>query len=317
METATSKQEFEELMSYVRDLKKEKDVLLLVHNYQRSRIQDIADVLGDSFGLSVQAQKAKPANIVFCGVDFMAESAKLLNPAKRVVHPNAASRCPMAAMVDVKGLLDMKKEHPGAGVCAYVNTTASVKAEVDVCCTSSNVVRVLQAMPQRKIIFVPDSNLGLYARRFVKDKELVLWPGYCHVHSNIRAEDIKAVLKDHPKAEVIAHPECLPEVIDMADAVASTEGMLGHIKQSKAKEFILATEQEMAYRLGKMFPDRRLIPLASALCPAMKKIEFEDVIKAIETLRPEVSLPKDVMERARVPLERMVAIGLGKKVDWN
>lgn len=314
-----SKDEFEELRSYVEDLKREKDVLLLVHNYQRPRIQDIADFLGDSFGLSVQARKATAANIVFCGVDFMAQSAKILNPSKRVVHPNPGSRCPMAAMVDVEGLKRLKEEHPGAGTCAYVNTTAAVKAEVDVCCTSSNVVKVLQAMPHRKVIFIPDSNLGLYARRFIKEgeKELVLWPGYCHVHSEIRAADIEALRKGHPEAEVIAHPECLPEVIDMADAVESTEGMMTHIKGSKAREFILATEQEMAYRLGKAFPGKRFIPLASALCPAMKRIEFEDVIKAIETLRPEVVLPKDIMERSRLPLERMMDIGLGKKVKWD
>ena len=305
------------LQEQIVQLKKEKDAIILGHNYQRKEVQEISDFLGDSYGLSVQASKTKAKVIVFCGVDFMAESAKILNPEKTVLHPNLKAKCPMAAMVDVASLRELKAEHPGAPVVSYVNTSAEVKAESDICCTSANAVKIVQSLPDKKVIFVPDTNLGLYARRFVKDKELVLWPGYCHVHSEIRAEDIKAVKKDHPKAEVIAHPECLPEVIDIADAVASTEGMIGHIKQSKAKEFILATEQEMAYRLGKIFPDRRLIPLASALCPAMKKIEFEDVIKAIETLKPEVSLPKDVMERARVPLERMVAIGLGNKVDWN
>jgi quinolinate synthase len=306
------KQHIETMQKRIVDLKKWQNAILLVHNYQRPEIQDVADFIGDSFGLSQKAQQATQPNIVFCGVDFMAESALILNPSKNVIHPNPASKCPMAAMVDPEGLTALKAQHPGVPVVAYVNTSAAVKALVDVCCTSSNAVKVISSLPDRKVIFIPDSNLGLYVQRTVKDKEIVLWPGYCRTHQNLTLDQLKELKSKHPKALVIVHPECIPEVIDFADAVASTEGMLDFVKKSNEMEFIVGTERELVYRLKKEVPGKVFHRVDSAICPAMKKITLQDVVKALETLEPKVTLPKDIMEKARKPLERMIQIGRGE-----
>jgi quinolinate synthase len=308
----TAKNDISAMQERIRKLKKEQDALLLVHNYQRPEIQDVADVIGDSFGLSQKAQIATQANIVFCGVDFMAESALILNPSKNVIHPNPESKCPMAAMVDPEGLKALMAQYPGVPVVAYVNTSAAVKALVDVCCTSSNAVKVIGSLPDKKVIFIPDSNLGLYVQRTVKDKEIILWPGYCRTHQKLSVKQLKALKKEHPNALVIVHPECVPEVIDFADAVASTEGMLAFVRKSDQKEFIIGTEREMVYRLRKEVPGKTFYQVDTAVCPAMKKITLKDVLKALETLEPKVRLPKDIMDKARAPLERMISIGRGE-----
>ena len=308
----TSKKIITAMQERINELKKSQDALLLVHNYQRPEIQDVADVVGDSFGLSQKAQAATQANIVFCGVDFMAESALILNPSKNVIHPNPESKCPMAAMVDPVGLTALKAQNPGVPVVAYVNTSAAVKALVDVCCTSSNAVKVISSLPDKKVIFIPDSNLGLYVQRTIKDKQIVLWPGYCHTHQNLTVEQIKEQRKRHHSALLIVHPECVPEVIDLADAVASTEGMLAFVKKSDKREFIIGTEREMVYRLRKEVPEKLFYRVDTAVCPAMKKITLKDVLKSMETLEPKVKLPKEVMDKARAPLERMIQIGRGE-----
>ena len=200
------------LQNEILRLKEEKNAVILGHNYQRKEVQEISDFLGDSYGLSVQASKTKAKIIVFCGVDFMAESAKILNPEKIVLHPNLKSKCPMAGMVDVKGLRELKAEHPGAPVVSYVNTSADVKAESDICCTSANAVKIVQSLEDSKIIFVPDTNLGLYVQRFVKDKEIVFWPGYCPTHMGIKVADLEKLKEQHPAAEILVHPECTPDV---------------------------------------------------------------------------------------------------------
>jgi quinolinate synthase len=304
--------DFEEAKRYVDELKERQDAVLLVHNYQRPWVQDVADIVGDSFGLSKVAQTVEQQNIIFCGVDFMAESALILNPTKNVIHPNQKARCPMAAMVDPEGLKGLMDQHPGVPVVAYVNTTADVKALVDVCCTSSNAVKVIESLDSDKVIFIPDSNLGLYAKRFIKNKEVILWPGYCHTHQDMDLGTLKALKTEHPDATVMVHPECTPEVIDFADVTASTEGMFNHVKGSGAREFIVGTEKGMVHRLRRNYPDRTFHLVESAVCPAMKRIRFEDVVKSLESLEPKISLPEEIIRRASRPLERMVEIGRGE-----
>lgn len=300
----------QDLASRLQELKKDKNAVILAHNYQLPEVQDNADILGDSLGLSVDAAKTDADVIVFCGVDFMAETAKILAPEKIVLHPDPGSKCPMAAMCEVDFLRAMKDEHPDAVVVSYVNTTADVKAETDVCCTSANAVKVVQSLSEKRIIFTPDRNLGLYVQRFVPDKELILWPGFCATHQNrITVDDLKEMKKLHPGAEILVHPECAPDVIDFADHVFSTGGMLTHAKNSQKTEFIVGTEKEMAYRLGQDFPEKKFYPLDKAVCPDMKKITLEKVVRSLETMSPQVNLSREILEKARRPLERMVAIG--------
>ncbi|MDD1765597.1 MAG: quinolinate synthase NadA [Methanomassiliicoccales archaeon] len=295
----------------ISDLKKEKNAVILAHNYQRPEVQDIADFVGDSLGLSLQATRVAADVIIFCGVDFMAESAKILNPNKKVVHPEPGAKCPMAAMCDVDGLVELKKVHADAKVVGYVNTTAACKAQMDICCTSSNAVKVVRSLDSRKIIFVPDENLGKYVQRFVKDKEIILWPGYCPTHDQIDPEKVTKLKAEHPGAVVIVHPECRPEVIDLADAVKSTEGMIKFVRSSDRHEFIIGTEKELIYRLKNENPNKSFYAIPGAVCPTMKMITMKSVIRALETLQPTVEIDPEIMEKARIPLERMMDIGRG------
>jgi len=293
------------------ELKEEKNAVILAHNYQRPEIQDLADFVGDSLGLSMQATSVDAEIIIFCGVDFMAESAKILNPDKRVVHPEPGAKCPMAAMCDAGGLASLKKAHPDAEAVGYVNTTAACKAQMDVCCTSSNAVKVVQSVCSKKVIFVPDENLGKYVQRFVKDKQMILWPGFCPTHDHISPERILRLKKEHPAASVIVHPECRPEVIDLADAVKSTEGMIKFVKSSDRREFIIGTEKELIYRLKKENPGKVFLAVPGAVCPTMKMITVKSVLRALETLEPVIEIDSETMKRARVPLQRMMDIGRG------
>ncbi len=297
------------LQKRIIELKKERHAIILGHNYQRKEVQEISDFLGDSYGLSVQASKTDAQIIVFCGVDFMAESAKILNPEKTVLHPNLKAKCPMAAMVDAASLKELKAEHPGAPVVSYVNTSAEVKAETDICCTSANAVKIVQSLPDKKVIFVPDTNLGLYVQRFVKDKELVLWPGYCPTHMNIKRKDLERMRREHPEAEILVHPECAPDVIDFADFAFSTEGIIKHVVSSPKKEFIIGTEENMLHRLRKEAPGKVFYSPPNATCPNMREISLEDVRDALEKLQFKIELPAEIIRRARVPLERMIAAG--------
>lgn len=298
----------EKIAERILKLKDDLNAVLLVHNYQRPEIQDLADHLGDSLGLSIDATKTEADVIVFCGVDFMAQSAKILNPDKVVVHPNPAAKCPMAAMVTAEDVRELKAAHPKAEAVAYVNTTANVKAEVDICCTSANAVKVVQSLDAPEIIFVPDMNLGLYVKRFIPEKEFYFASGYCHVHQGIMISQLKELKSQYPNAEVLVHPECIPEVIDFADHVFSTEGMARHVKGSDAKEFILGTEKELSYRLTNENPGKQFYPINSALCPAMKQITIDDVLHSFETLTPRIELPDDIIKRAKLPLQRMIDI---------
>ena len=292
-------------------LKKKRHAVILGHNYQRPEVQDISDHLGDSLALSVKATQTDAKVIVFCGVDFMAESAKVLNPEKTVLHPNLGAKCPMASMMDIQGLRELKNEHPDAYVVGYVNTSAECKTELDIACTSSNAIKIVKKAPTKKVIFVPDTNLGLYVQRFVKDKEIIFWPGYCPTHVEIRKEDLLALKKQHPNAELMVHPECTPEVIDIADVAISTEGMIRHARESPKKEFIVGTEKNMIYRLKKEVPNKIYIEVPAAICPNMREISLQDVLTSLETLQPEITLSADIIKKARVPLERMIEAGRG------
>ena len=299
------------IQNEIKAWKKKRKAVILGHNYQRPEVQDISDHLGDSLALSVKATQTDAEVIVFCGVDFMAESAKVLNPEKIVLHPNLAAKCPMAAMMDVDGLRELKKEHPGAYVVGYVNTSAECKTELDICCTSSNAVKIVKKAPTKKVIFVPDSNLGLYVQRFVKDKEIIFWPGYCPTHVEIRKEDLLALKAQHPEADIMVHPECTPDVVDVADVTLSTEGMVRYVKESPKKQFIVGTEKNMIYRLRKEVPNKIYIEVPASICPNMREISLQDVLQSLQTLQPEITLSDEIIKKAKVPLERMIEAGRG------
>ncbi|MGA1848478.1 MAG: quinolinate synthase NadA [Thermoplasmatota archaeon] len=292
----------------IRELAKEKDVVILAHNYQVPEVQDIADIVGDSLVLAMKATKVPQSTILFCGVDFMAESAKALSPDKRVIHPVPDSRCPMAHMVDVPSLEAYKKQHPGAPVVAYVNTTAETKAHAYICCTSANAVKVVRSLPEREVIFIPDSNLGAYVQSQLPDKKVHLWAGYCHVHNDITVDQIQAEKEKHPAAVVLVHPECTLDVIALADKVASTEGMIRFAESSDAREFIVGTEEGLTYRMSREIPGKVFHPIRTAVCPNMKKIHLEDVLRALENMGPEIDLDPEIIEANRPPLERMLAL---------
>jgi quinolinate synthase len=292
----------------IRELAEEKDVIILAHNYQVPGVQDVADIVGDSLVLAMKATKVKHSSILFCGVDFMAEAAKALSPEKKVIHPVPGSICPMAHMVETGTLEDFKKLHPGAPVVAYVNTTAETKAHAHICCTSANAVKVVRSLPENEVIFIPDSNLGAYVQSQVPDKKVHLWAGYCHVHRDITVEQIEEQKREHPKALVLVHPECTMDVISLADKVASTEGMLRFAEGSDAEEFIVGTEEGLTYRMSREIPGKIFHPIKTAVCPNMKKIHVEDVLRALENMGPEIDLPIEIIEANRPPLQRMLAL---------
>ncbi len=292
----------------ITELKAKHNAIIMAHNYQRPEVQDIADHLGDSLALAKKAIDIDADVIIFCGVDFMAESAKILNPDKTVVIPDPNAKCPMAAQITAEQLAGEKKKYPEASAVAYINTTADLKTEVDVCCTSANAVKVVESLPEQQVIFVPDENLGLYVKRFVTDKELILWPGFCHVHKDLKKEELLDLKQKHPEAEILVHPECRPDVIDAADQVFSTEGMVKHCRESDRQEFIIGTEEGLTHRLKKEIPGKTYFPVKSAVCPNMKKITLDKVIQSLETLEPKIELSDFVMEKAKEPLDRMVKI---------
>ncbi|MDI6855684.1 MAG: quinolinate synthase NadA [Candidatus Thermoplasmatota archaeon] len=299
-----------EIAERIKELKKQKDAILLVHNYQIPEIQELGDFIGDSLGLAQAASKTKAKVIVFCGVDFMAESAKILNPDKIVVHPEPKAKCPMAAMVNIEKLKKLKAEHPEAQVVSYVNTTAETKALSDFCCTSANAVKVVKSLQAKEIIFLPDKHLAEWVSKQVPDKNIIPWEGYCWVHQDlIKKPIIEMIKKEHPKAEVLAHPECVAEVRDIADFVLSTEGMVKHVAKSDKKEFIIGTEKELCYRLKKENPHKIFYPVKNAICREMKMITLEKVLRSLENLEPRIELLKETIEKARKPLEKMIEIG--------
>jgi quinolinate synthase len=289
-------------------LKKERNAIILAHNYQLPEVQDIADLVGDSLELSRAAATMEGDVIVFCGVDFMAETAAVLSPRKTVLLPAVDACCPMADMITADELRFVKAKHPGAAVVCYVNTTAEVKAESDICCTSSNAVKVVNSVASDTVIFVPDRNLAAYAARFTK-KTVLPWEGFCIVHDQITPAEVREARQLHPDAEVLVHPECRPAVIDLADYVASTSGIIARVGASPAKKFIIGTEIGILHRLAKMFPGKKCYPLSgSAICTNMKRTDLPKVLHSLKTMKPRVTVPDEVASRARVAIERMLAI---------
>ena len=289
-------------------LKRERNAVILAHNYQPGEVQEVADLRGDSLELSRAAAREEAEVIIFCGVDFMAETAAILSPEKRVVMPAAGASCPMASMITARDLRGFKEENSGAAVVCYVNSSAEVKAESDICCTSANGVEVVASLAEETVLFVPDRNLGRYIARFT-DKRIITWNGYCYVHDRYTPEDVSRACALHPEAEVLVHPECRPEVIDLADGVYSTSGMARRAKESPSREFIIGTEVGMNYRLKEENPGKEFYPLSEkAVCLDMKKTTLERVRSALETLEPRVTVPEEVAGRARVAIERMLSI---------
>jgi len=298
-----------ELIEKILQLKRERQAIILAHNYQIGEVQDIADFIGDSLGLSQQAAKTDAQVIVFCGVHFMAETAAMLSPDKIVLLPEINAGCPMADMINASQLREEKKKNPEATVVCYVNSTAEVKAEADVCCTSSNAIKVVEHIDSQKpIIFVPDQYLGAYAARKTKRK-LILWPGYCPTHMKIGAEDIISLKQEYPEAVVLVHPECRPEVIEQADYVLSTGGIIKQVRQSSREQFIIATEIGIIHRLKKENPGKIFLPASKrAVCPNMKSITLEKVLWALERMEPRIIVPPEIREKAIKAVNRMLEI---------
>lgn len=289
-------------------LKKDRQAIILAHNYQPAEVQDIADLTGDSLELSRAAAAMDGDIIVFCGVDFMAETAAVISPEKMVLLPAQDACCPMAEMITADELRLVKSRHPDAAVVCYVNTTAEVKAESDICCTSSNAVKVVNSVQEDQVIFVPDRNLGRYVQRFSK-KEILPWEGFCVVHDQFTPADVRQALALHPGATVLVHPECRPEVIDLADHVASTSGIIRHVCDSTEKEFIIGTEVGILHRLGRECPTKRCHPLSqAAVCRNMKKTDLKKVRDALISLQPRITVPEKIADRARQAIGRMLAL---------
>jgi quinolinate synthase len=302
--------DFSAVHAEIRDLAKRKGAVILAHNYQRPEVQDVADITGDSLGLSRQAADSQAKLIVFCGVHFMAETAAILAPDRLVILPEINAGCPMAEMVDVEGLQALKDKHPGAVVVSYVNTTAAVKAISDICCTSANAAQVIKSVPVgREIIFTPDENLGSWAAKKA-GREVILWPGFCPTHVWIKPGDVEAARAAHPGAKVVVHPECLPEVSAMADAVESTSGMIRFCREDDAKEYLIGTEIGMLYRLAKDCPGKVFYPVTEvSVCRNMKMTTLDKVLQALRTESPVVTVDPATREKALNAVQRMLEVG--------
>jgi len=303
----------EELVSRIRKAKREKNAIILAHNYQVSEVQHVADYLGDSLELSRIAAETDTEVVVFCGVNFMAESAKILSPEKTVLLPEIKATCPMANMVSPEALMKAKEEKPDDVVVAYVNTTADVKALVDICCTSANALNVVNTLGKKEILFVPDKNLGHYINKTTGVK-MKLWDGYCYVHNFFTVNDVRRVRESHPDAVFLVHPESPPEVVEPADHVLSTSGMVRYVENIKTDEekhrgVIIGTEIGLVHQLQEKYPDIGIWPLSDfALCGTMKMTTLPKVCWSIETGNYEIVLPDEILEKARVSLEKMIAI---------
>ncbi|HTL71622.1 MAG TPA: quinolinate synthase NadA [Candidatus Eisenbacteria bacterium] len=309
LEKATTKDVKARLREKVLRLKKERNAYIVAHNYQNYEVQEVADILGDSLALSKAAIGTGADVIVFCGVDFMAESAKILNPQRTVLLPVREADCPMALMVTPERLRLAKAEHPDAAVVCYVNSSAAVKAESDIACTSANAVQIVKSLPQKKILFVPDKNLGHYVQRFCPEKEIILWQGFCTTHIRVTAADVLAMKARYPDAPFLAHPECPPDVIDLADHVASTSGFSPWIAKSKADTFIIGTEVGMIFKLKKDHPAKRFVmPTEQFVCQTMKMTTLGWVAHSLEVLEHRIEIPEDVRSRAERTLRRMMDV---------
>lgn len=297
-----------ELKESIRRLLRERNAVLLAHNYMRDEVQEIADITGDSLALSQEAAKTAADVIVFCGVHFMAESAAILAPQKTVLLPRLDAGCPMADMITAAELQEFRKLHPGVPVVTYVNSSAEVKAHSDICCTSANALKVVNSLPDGEIIFTPDKNLGQYVASF-SSKKFHFWNGYCPTHERLKAEAVIALKQAQPEALFICHPECNPAVVALADHVCSTSGMYDYCRTSPAKRFIIGTEAGILYRLRNENPDKEFTLASPALiCPNMKLTSLEDILAALQTMQPVVTVAEEIRVAAKTALDRMIAI---------
>ena len=306
---STKKRDIQALHKKIREMLKEKNAVLLAHNYQRPEIQDVADLCGDSLELSIKASRTDAEVIVFCGVHFMAETACILSPDKTVLLPVISAGCPMADMITAEALKKKRSEMPGVVVVSYVNTTAEVKAETDICCTSANAVRVALSIDKRTRIFMtPDRNLAQYTIK-ISGRNISYWYGYCPIHNGLTVAQVKKVKGDNPGALFLAHPECTPEVLELADEIKSTSGMILFAGQSLEKRFIIGTETGILYPLSKAHPGKTFIPAdPDMICPNMKKTRLEDVLESLKEMKHVIKVPEEIRVRAKKALDRMLAV---------
>jgi len=296
----------------IKTLLKQRNAIMLAHNYQPPEIQDIADLSGDSLELSIKAAQTDAEVIVFCGVHFMAETASILSPDKTVLLPRPDAGCPMADMIEPKALKAMLDKLPPMPVVTYVNSTAAVKALSTICCTSANVIDVVNSLDADQVLMTPDRNLALYAALHTK-KKIHAWEGFCPIHDRLRPEDVQKAVSAHPDAVFMAHPECRPEVLELADAIRSTSGMLRYAKESDSDAFIVGTEIGLLYPLQKAAPGKRFYPASdNMLCPDMKKITLEDISRSLEFMEGEVKVPEHVRQPALKAVQRMIDPSLSK-----
>lgn len=297
------------LIQEIRVTAKRENVLILAHNYQPPEIYQIADRIGDSLELARYAQETDAETILFCGVDFMADMAKILNPEARVLIPDPGARCTMAQMAGAEEVTQLKRQYPDAAVVSYVNTTTATKAITDICCTSANAIEIVESCTSEQVIFVPDRNLGAYVSRF-SEKEIIPTDGHCYVHDAITPESVTGMQRLHPDSVFVAHPECRPAIIDMAEAVCSTSGMIRFCHESPASSFIIGTESGMLHRLRNEVPGKRFFSVAGE-CSPMKRVTLEKVMSCLQTGAGEIILDTNLMDKARHPLEQMIIVSKG------
>ena len=290
------------------ELKKERNAIILAHYYQRDEIQEVADFRGDSFLLAQKAAQTDAETIVFCGVHFMGESAKTLAPNKTVIIPDERAGCPMADMVNVDGLRKLKAQHPNATVVTYINSSAEIKAETDICCTSANAVKVVNSVEGDEVIWVPDKNLGHYVQQHT-DKKMIIWEGYCNTHDMLTVKDVEEMKAKYPNAQFVVHPECRPEVVELGDFVGSTTAIIKYCKESPCQEFIVGTEDGTGYQLRLDSPNKQFHFASKYLvCPNMKVNNLKKLVKCLETMQPQIYVPTHIADQARQSLERMLLV---------
>jgi quinolinate synthase len=297
-----------ELKERLLQLKKERNAIILAHYYQRDEIQEVADFRGDSFLLAQKAAQTDADVIVFCGVHFMGESAKILAPNKTVIIPDERAGCPMADMVNMEGLRALKRQHPNATVVSYINTSADIKSETDICCTSANAIKVIESVESDEIIWVPDKNLGDYVSKFT-NKKMIIWEGYCNTHDMLTVKDVEEMKAQYPNAQFVVHPECRPEVVRLGDFVGSTTAIIEYCKESPCQEFIVGTEDGTGYQLRMDSPNKQFhFATKYLVCPNMKVNNLKKVVRCLETMQPEIYVPAEVADKARLSLERMLQV---------
>ncbi len=297
-----------ELRERLMQLKKERNAIILAHYYQRDEIQEVADFRGDSFLLAQKAAQTDADVIVFCGVHFMGESAKILAPNKTVIIPDERAGCPMADMVNVDGLRKLKAQHPNATVVTYINSSAEIKAETDICCTSANALKVVNSVEGDEVIWVPDKNLGHYVQQNT-DKKMIIWEGYCNTHDMLTVKDVEEMKAKYPNAQFVVHPECRPEVVELGDFVGSTTAIIKYCKESDCQEFIVGTEDGTGYQLRLDSPNKSFHFASKYLvCPNMKVNNLKKLVKCLETMQPQIYVPPHVADQARKSLERMLLV---------